>query len=63
MVPAQHSKSLSNILNAAWMAYEDKSLWKSIMEEPGRQKEQILKDLILKNIEIFEVEQILENRQ
>jgi len=63
MVPAQHCKSLSNILNAAWRAYEDKNLWKSIMEEPGRQKEQILKDLILKNIEIFEVEQILENRQ
>jgi hypothetical protein len=59
MVPAQHCTSLSNILNAAWEAYEDRNLWKPTLKEPGRKKEQILKDLVLKNIEIFEVEQIL----
>jgi len=45
-------------LNASWQAYHDIDLWKSIPDVLER-KDQILKDLVLKNIEIFEVEQIL----
>ena len=63
MVPAQRCKSLPDILNAAWRVYEEEDLWESTIEEPGRQKDQILKDLILKNVEIFEVEQLLRQHQ
>lgn len=58
VVPASQCKSLPDILNAAWQARHNKDLWKgipSVLEH----KDRILKDLALKNIEIFEVEQIL----
>ena len=58
VVPAQNCKSLSEILNAAWQAYGNPDLWKEI-PNVVEHKDQILKDLVLKNIEIFEVEQIL----
>ena len=45
-------------MNSAWQAYHNPDLWKNIPDVLGR-KDQILKDLVLKNIEIFEVEQIL----
>ena len=58
VVPASHCKSLADILNAAWHACANTDLWKGI---PGvvEHKDRILKDLVLKNIEIFEVEHIL----
>lgn len=58
VVPAQNCKSLSEILNAAWQAYGNSDLWKEI-PNVVEHKDKILKDLVLKNIEIFEVEQIL----
>jgi len=58
VVPASQCKSLTDILNSAWQAYHDPDLWKKIPDVLER-KNQILKDLVLKNIEIFEFEQIL----
>jgi len=58
VVPASRCKSLADILNASWQAYHDIDLWKSIPDVLER-KDRILKDLVLKNIEIFEFEQIL----
>jgi len=60
IVPAKECKSLSDILNAAWKAYEDPELWRSTIDV-AKEKDRILKDLVLKNIEIFYVEQILRN--
>ena len=58
VVPASRCKSLTDILNSAWQAYHNPDLWKNIPDVLKR-KDQILKDLVLKNIEIFEYEQIL----
>jgi hypothetical protein len=63
MVPAQRCRSLPEILNAAWLAYENDNMWPSVTRRTRAEKEEILKDLILKTIEIFEVEQILEQDQ
>lgn len=60
VVPASQCKSLVEILNAAWWAYGNADLWKGT-PDVFEQKDQILKDLVLKNIEIFEVEQILKS--
>ena len=55
VVPAKDARSLADILNAAWLAFEDESLWESI-PELHKKKDEVLKELILKNIEIFEIE-------
>ena len=57
-VPAEHGRSLADILNAAWQAHEDKKLWKEF-PEVHLKRHQILKELVLKNIEVFDIEQIL----
>ena len=59
VVPAKNCKGLAEILNAAWTAYNDEHLWDSI-PQVAENRETILKELVLKNIEIFEVERILE---
>jgi len=55
VVPAKGARSLADILNAAWLAFEDKTLWKDI-PDLHKKKDDVLKELILKNIEIFEIE-------
>lgn len=59
MVPAQHCRCLADILNAAWRAYEDEDLCQPSKAEVEIVKDEVLKDLILKTVEIFEAEQIL----
>ena len=56
VVPAEGAASLADILNAAWMAFEDEDLWTDI-PEVRRKRDRALKELILKNIELFEIEQ------
>ncbi len=60
VVPAQKAKSLADILNGAWKAYNDSDLWKHL-PKINENKEDVLKDLVLKNIEIFTYEGLLEN--
>jgi hypothetical protein len=60
VVPAENCKTLPDIVNAAWKAYEDPHLWDN-MPHVMKKKDAILKDLILKNIEVFEIEQIIGN--
>jgi len=62
VVPAEKCKSLADILNAAWEAYEDRGLWSS-MPDVAKDKNRVLRDLVLKNIEIFHSEHILRNAQ
>ena len=58
VVPAQDCKGLVDILKVAWRAFNDVDFWKNDFQV-FNQKDLVLKELILKNIEIFEVEQIL----
>lgn len=60
VVPAEKAKSLADILNGAWKAYNDSELWKHL-PKINKKKENVLKDLVLKNIEIFTYEGLLEN--
>jgi len=65
IVPAENCKDLADILNAAWKAYNNPKLWEDMekfekeKEEFEKKKERILKDLVLKTIEVFEVEHLL----
>lgn len=58
VVPAEDCKTLPDILNAAWKAYEDPDLWRENTNLRDN-KDAILKNIVLKNIEVFEIEQIL----
>jgi hypothetical protein len=59
VVPAQKTKSLADILNGAWKAHNESGLWKHL-PKINEKKEDVLKDLVLKNIEIFTYERLLE---
>ncbi len=61
-VPACESRSLPDILNAGWKVYEDEYFWKDFLNIQKR-KESILRELLLKNMELFEVEQIDKERK
>lgn len=62
VVPAAKCQCLSDILSAAWRAYMDPNLWDNTVIPPlaedrnQRLRDRILKDLVLKNIEVFEIE-------
>jgi hypothetical protein len=58
VIPAERCGSLRDILNAAWMAYLAPDLWqgKKVIAE---NRDRVLKHLVLKNIELFEIEQLL----
>lgn len=58
VVPGENCRTLPDILNAAWRAYEDPGLWEHI-PQIREKKDSVLKNVVLKNIEVFEIEQIL----
>ncbi len=62
VVPANGCKSLADILNAAWIASRDADFWADI-PQIAPNKATILPELVLKTIEIFEVEQILGEKE
>ena len=54
MVPAEKTRSLADIINAGWCVNEDVNFWK---DTPFANKRvTILRELVLKNIEVFEIE-------
>ncbi|HTZ55619.1 MAG TPA: hypothetical protein VMB20_11205 [Candidatus Acidoferrum sp.] len=57
LAPAENCSSIANILNAGWDAFNDPGLWSGYQNTAGR-KAEVLKELILKNLEIYEIEQI-----
>lgn len=57
VVPATDVKSLSDVLNAAWDVYHDKDFWNHIPHVRDRRR--ALKEVVLKNIEVLEIESIL----
>lgn len=60
VMPAERCKSVADILNAAWVAFHDPTLWKDI-PQIYKKKEQVLKSLVLKNLEIFDLEHVGRN--
>lgn len=58
VVPAERSGSLSAILNAAWRVTNDAAFWQTI-PQISTNKAHVLKELVLKNIEILEIEHIV----
>jgi len=56
-IPAEDSQELGNILNAGWMAYLDDRLWSNYPHIPSDVRKDRLRELILKNIEILDLEQ------
>ena len=56
-VPAEDSQELVNILNAGWNAYLDGTLWSEYPHISSDVRKDRLKELILKNIEILDLEQ------
>jgi hypothetical protein len=60
VVPAVRVPSLSTILNAAWDVYHDRNFWEHMPQIESRRR--ALKEVVLKNIEVLEIEQILEDK-
>lgn len=60
LVPASGAGSLANIINAGWIAYNNKNLWSDNIEIQ-RDKNNILYDLVLKSIEVLEYESITQS--
>jgi hypothetical protein len=58
VAPAEGCKNLTHILNAAWQVYDDEHFWK---DDPqlDKRKDHILRNLVLKNLEVFEIEQVI----
>jgi len=56
MVPADKTRGLADIAGTAWIAYET-GIWK---DKPKEKYVELLRDLVLKNLEVYEIEQILE---
>lgn len=57
IAPAQSAVSLANILNAGWRAFHDENLWSGISQVKSRRA--VLKELLLKSIEVLEYEEIV----
>jgi len=63
VAPAQKAGNLANILNAGWKAYRTAEFWSNVpqiknQQNPAEFKERVLKELILKSIEVLEFEEI-----
>ena len=61
LVPSQGCRCLADILNAAWKLYEEPDLWQDYFPNNRHRVDKTLKDLVLKNIEVFEIEQMRVN--
>lgn len=55
-VPIENARSLSDIVNCGWTALDDSEFWAQLDHIPDRNK--TLKELIIKSMEVFEIEQI-----
>ena len=58
VVPPEKVISVADLVNAGWDAYESQSFWGADTDLKSR-KASVLKELILKGIEIFEIEEIV----
>ena len=59
--PAEDCQSIADVVNAAWAAGDDPNLWADV-PTMAEKKGQVLKELVLKNLEVFEFEQVVKRR-
>ena len=55
-VPGCNATSVTNILNAGWIVYNDAKFWSHITDDIKRKK--VLGNLVIKNIELLEIEHL-----
>lgn len=58
VVPREKCKCIADILTGAWKAFRDPLLWQD-NPQIATKRDLVLKELVLKNLELFEIEQIL----
>jgi hypothetical protein len=61
LVPGSAVKSLASITNAGWQAFHDRKAWANWKHLENRY-EDVLNELMLKSIEIFEIEALLQDK-
>jgi hypothetical protein len=59
LIPAENSESIANVLNAAWRAFHDPTLWREGGADIVADRDRVLKELVLKNLELLDIEAIL----
>jgi hypothetical protein len=58
VMPDEDAKCLADILNAGWRAFGNDNLWPKYLEL-AESRHAVLNELVLKNVEIFEIKQIV----
>lgn len=61
MVPAEQPKTLADIVNAGWLAHENPELWRDT--KFFEKRFDILRELVLKNVELLEIEGVMAERK
>jgi hypothetical protein len=56
VVPTQDGYPLTDILNAAWCCHNDKALWADVPQIPEQERMEILREIVLKSIEVAEIQ-------
>jgi len=56
LVPISNAKTISDILNAAWLCSHNERMWKKNPAIKAEDRSRLLNDLVLKSIEVFEIE-------
>lgn len=62
VVPAESARSVADIVNAAWIGYRDDHLWEAMPVLHSRRRD-VLRELVLKNLEVFEYEHLMKEHQ
>ena len=62
IVPPRDPEDLVSVINAAWIAYEKKDLWED-RPEVHKRKDAVLKDLVLKTVEVLEISHIMAEQE
>ncbi len=57
VVPTSSATTLADILNAGWKCYHNSKLWHDVVEIPACERHRILGELILKSIEVLEIDE------
>lgn len=59
LIPATRVKSLASIMHAGWQVFHEADLWQNYPNVRERRSE-VLNELVLKTVEVFEIETILQ---
>ena len=57
LVPISNARSLSDILNAAWLCFHNGIIWKKNPKVKFQDRRRLFNELVLKSIEVYEIEE------